>query len=78
MLAAVNVGDLVEVIWVSLVAGIGVTLAFSLVVLGSARSTAARRLGREAAAIGYATLAATAFLVFLVGLVVGVNIMLSK
>jgi hypothetical protein len=78
MLAAVNVGDLVEVVWVSLVAGVGVTLTFSLVVLGSGRSAEARRTGRETAAIGYATLAAMAFLVFVVGLVLGVQIMLSK
>jgi hypothetical protein len=78
MLAAVNVGDLVEVIWVSLLAGVGVTLTFSLVVLGSGRSAQARRLGRESAAMGYATLAGVAFLVFVAGLVAGVNIMLSK
>jgi hypothetical protein len=78
MLAAVNVGDLVEVIWVSLLAGVGVTLTFSLVVLGSGRSAEARRTGRDTAAIGYATLAGLAFLVFVVGLVLGVNIMLSK
>jgi hypothetical protein len=78
MLAAVNVGDLVEVIWVSLLAGVGVTLTFSLVVLGSGRSAEARRTGRDSTAIGYATLAGLAFLVFVVGLVLGVNIMLSK
>jgi hypothetical protein len=78
MLAAVNVGDLAEVIWVSLVAGVGVTLTFSLVVLGSGRSAEARRTGRDVAAIGYATLAGLALLVFLAGLVAGVNIMLSK
>ena len=78
MLAAVHVGDLLEVVWVSLLAGVGVTLTFSLVVLGSARSAEARRTGHAAAAIGYATLAGLAFLVFAVGLVVGVNIMLAK
>ena len=78
MLAAVNVGDLLEVVWVSLLAGVGVTLTFSLVVLGSGRSAEAKRTGRDVAAIAYATLAGLAFLVFIVGLVVGVNIMLSK
>ena len=78
MLAAVNVGDLVEVVWVSVLAGVGVTLTFSLVVLGSGRSAEARRTGRDVAAIGYATLAGVAFLVFVAGLVAGVNIMLAK
>ena len=78
MLAAVNVGDLVEVVWVSVLAGVGVTLTFSLVVLGSGRSEQARRTGRDGAAIAYATLAGVAFLVFVAGLVAGVNIMLAK
>jgi hypothetical protein len=77
-LAAVDAAGLIEVVWVSLVAGVGVTLTFSLVVLGSGRSAEARRTGRETAAIGYAALAVMAFLVFVAGLVLGVNIMLSK
>ncbi len=78
MLAAVDVGALVEVIWVSLLAGVGVTLTFSLVVLGGGRATTARREGSDRAATAYAALAVLAFAVFLAGLVFGVNIMLSK
>jgi hypothetical protein len=78
MLAAVDVGGLVEVVWVSLLAGVGVTLTFSLVVLGSGRSAEARRTGRSSAATAYAGLAALAFLVFVAGVVFGVNVMLSK
>ena len=76
--AAVDWDALLQVIWVSLVAGVGVTLTFSLVVLGSGRSEQARRTGRDGAAIAYATLAGVAFLVFVAGLVAGVNIMLAK
>jgi hypothetical protein len=76
--AAVDVGALVEVIWVSVLAGVGVSLTFSLVVLGSARSVAARRDGNDGAATAYAAIAVLAFGVFLAGLVLGVNIMLSK
>jgi hypothetical protein len=78
MLAAVDVGALVEVVWVSLLAGVGVTLTFSLVVLGTGRSAEARRTGRSSAANAYAGIAALAFLVFVVGVVFGVNVMLSK
>jgi hypothetical protein len=78
VLAAVDTAGLVEVIWVSLLAGTGVTVTFSLVVLGSARSADARRRGRETAATGYAVIAALAFLAFLAGVVFGVNVMLSK
>ena len=76
--AAVEVGDIVEVIWVSLLAGIGITLAFSIVVLGSGKSAEARRAGRDGASAAYGALAVLAFLAFAVGTVLGVQIMLSK
>ena len=77
-LAAVEVSALLEVVWVSLVAGVGVTAMFSLVVLGSARSAEARRSGRAAAAWGYGSLATLALLVFAAGVIFGVQVMLSK
>jgi hypothetical protein len=76
--AAVSAGELVEVVWVSLLAGIGVTLTFSLVVLGGARYATARREGRGGEALAYGGLATIAFIVFVAGVVFGVNIMLSK
>jgi hypothetical protein len=78
MFAAIDGAGLVEVVWVSLLAGVGVTLTFSLVVLGTGRSSRARREGHERAATAYALIAALAFAIFAVGVVVGVNIMLSK
>ena len=78
MHAAVDAAGLLEVIWVSLVAGIGITTVFSLVVLGGARSAEARRGGRTRAATGYAVLAALAFALFALGVAFGVQIMLSK
>jgi hypothetical protein len=76
--AAVSAGELVEVVWVSLLAGIGVTLTFSLVVLGGARYATARREGRGGQAVAFGGLAALALLVFVAGVVFGVNVMLSK
>ena len=76
--AAVSAGELVEVVWVSLLAGIGVTLTFSLVVLGGARYATARREGRGGEAAAYGGLAAVALVVFIAGVVFGVNIMLAK
>jgi hypothetical protein len=78
MLAAIDGAGLLEVVWVSLLAGVGITLTFSLVVLGSGRSSAARRAGRSTAATGYAALAALGLAVFLAGVVFGVNVMLAK
>ena len=77
-MAAIDGAGLLEVVWVSLLAGVGVTLTYSLVVLGIGRSAAARRDGNEAAATAYALLAALAFAVFAAGVVFGVNVMLSK
>jgi hypothetical protein len=78
VLAAVDVDGLVEVVWVSILAGVGITTIFSLVLLGGARSADARRSGRTHAATLYGALAALAFAVFAAGVIFGVNIMLSK
>jgi hypothetical protein len=78
MRLAVAASDILQVVWVSLMAGVGITLMFSLVVLGGGRSANARRTGHDAAATGYAVLATVAFLVFAAGVVYGVHIMLSK
>jgi hypothetical protein len=78
VLAAVKAGDIVEVVWVSLVAGVFVTTAFSIVVLGGARSAEARRAGDGTAAAAWAALAVLAFASFAVAVGFGVHIMLSK
>jgi hypothetical protein len=78
MLLAVELSQLVEVVWVSLVAGVGITTAYSLVVLGSARYTDAQRGGRRRAAAAYAALAALGLLVFAGGVGYGVHVMLAK
>jgi hypothetical protein len=74
----VDVDQLLEVIWVSLVAGVGVTAVFSLVILGGARSEEARRGGRDRTAMAYVALAALAFAAFAAIVVIGVIIMLRK
>lgn len=78
MLATVKAGDIFEVVWVSLLAGAFVTMAYSFVVLGLARSADAARNGRGGAALLYAGLAVVAFATFAATVVVGLNIMLSK
>ena len=61
MIAAIDVGQLAEVVCVSLLAGVGITAAFSLVVFGAGRSAEARRAGHSAAATAYASLAVAMF-----------------
>jgi tetrahydromethanopterin S-methyltransferase subunit D len=78
VLAVVKAGDILEVIWVSLVAGVFVSIAYSLVVVGGARSAEARRNGDGTAALVWAGLAVLAFAAFAAAVVFGVHIMLSK
>jgi hypothetical protein len=76
--AAVAAGDIFEVIGVSLAAAVVVSTTFSVVVLGGARSTEARRDGQASTALLWAALAVIAFAAFAVTVVLGVHIMLSK
>ena len=78
MLAAVKASDILEVVWVSLLAAVVVSTTFSFVVLGMARSTVAARAGRGTAAVAYAGMALLAFVAFAGAVVYGVHIMLSK
>jgi hypothetical protein len=78
MLAAVEAGQLLQVVWVSLLAGVGVTALFSVVVLAAVRSAEARRAGRDAAFAGYMALAGVALVTFGVAVALGVQVMLAK
>ena len=78
MLGVVKAGDIVEVVWVSLVAGVLVCFAYALVVLGTARSAEARRSGKGAAAVAFGALAAIALAACAGAVVFGVQTMLSK
>jgi hypothetical protein len=72
------IGDILEVIVVSLVAGVGITASYSFVVLGAGRSAEARRSGESASAIAYGALAGFFLLVFAAAVVVAIRIMLTK
>ncbi len=74
----VELGQIVEVIWVSLVAGVAITMSYSFVVYGTARSAEARRHGHGGAALAFGALAVLFFAIFIAIMVVGVQIMLSK
>jgi hypothetical protein len=72
------IGDILEVILVGLVAGVGITAAYSFVVLGAGRSAEARRSGEGGAAVLFGAVAVIALLLFAAGVVLGVRIMLTK
>ena len=71
-------GDIVEVIWVSLLAGIGITTAYSFVVLGMGRSAEARRDGHAGAAVLYGLFATLFLVIFAVGVLLALRTMLTK
>ena len=78
LVLAIDTGLLWQVIWVSLAAGVGISALFSLVILAGARAGDARRAGQDGAAMAYAALGLVAFLLFAVGVVLGVQTMVTK
>lgn len=72
-----DVGQLAQVVYVSLIAGIGISIAFSLVIRGAIRA-AEHRQERPFAAGLHALTATLAMLVCLGAIVFGVSTMLSK
>lgn len=76
MLGAVDFHALGNVIWASFVAGVGVTVLFSIVIYGLDRADEERRAGNGAAR--YMALATVTMVVFAGAVVYGVTIMLNK
>jgi hypothetical protein len=60
--AAIDGGALLKMLYSSLLGGIGVSVIFSLTVLGAIRSTDMRRSGRGGVAVAYAALATVGLL----------------
>ena len=77
-MAAIDFHALGQVIWVSLVAGVGVTVLFSVVIWGADKAADARRGGQDGQALAYGVLAVAAMVVFSAAVVVGVVVMLHK
>lgn len=67
-----------KVVVYSFVSGIGVTLVFSLAILGAARFADMRRDGRAIEAGGYAVLLALALAVVAAAVVLGIVVMAKK
>jgi hypothetical protein len=76
--AAIDFHALGQVIWVSLAAGVGACVLFSIVIFGVDKAAVARRENEEGEALAYVALAVAAMVVFSVAVVVGVVVMLHK
>ena len=77
-MAAIDFHALGQVIWVSLVAGVGACVLFSLVIFGADKAGDARRQGEDSQALAYGAVAIIAMIVFSVAVVAGVIVMLRK
>ncbi len=77
-MGAIDFHALGQVIWVSLVAGVGACVLFSLVIWGADKAGDARREGQDSQALAFGALAIVAMVVFSVAVVVGVIVMLHK
>lgn len=69
---------LLEVIWVSLVAGIGVTVAFAFGLLGTTRWVDLNRRGRGGEAAIFGLLGVAGLALFLAAVVFGIVAMVNK
>ena len=78
LLAAIDGGQLLQVVWVSIAASIAVTLLFSLVVLFGSRSADHQRSGRSGHAVAHGTVAVLFMVAFVALVVYGVHVMLTK
>jgi hypothetical protein len=74
----VDWGQLLEVVEAGLIAGVGVTIAFSLLILGAVRAGEAQQKARPLAMAGYGAVAVIGLAVCVGAVVFGVSTMLSK
>jgi hypothetical protein len=76
--AAIDWGQLFELVWASAVAGIALAVVYATLILGATRASDRRRAGRERVATAYAALAALAALALAGGVVFGIWVIVSK
>jgi hypothetical protein len=74
----VDWGDLLQTIGASIVAGVGITVAFSVVIWGTARFSDLRREDRHGQAGAALTVSGLALAVVAAGVVFGVVVMTTK
>ena len=66
---------LLQVVWVSLVAGVGVTAAWGFALLGTTRALESGRDGRVGGAVAYATVGLIGFATVVAAIVFGIVIL---
>jgi hypothetical protein len=74
----VDWGQLLEVVEAGLLAGVGISIAFSLIILGAVRAGEAQQQSRPVAMAGYGVVALAGLAVCLGAIVFGISTMLAK
>jgi hypothetical protein len=69
---------LLDVVWASLVGGVGVTIAYAIFILGATRAVDLRRDGHALAAVAYVAVAGLAFATVVAAVVLGIVFMTAK
>jgi threonine/homoserine/homoserine lactone efflux protein len=78
MIAAIEVGQLFELVWAAILATIAVAVSFSFVVIGVARAGECRRNRRTGSATAYGALSVVAGVVFLGIAVFAISVITAK
>jgi hypothetical protein len=76
--AAIDWGQLFELVWAGALAGVGVAVAFATLILGATRAADHRRADRDRVASAYFVLGAVAAFAFAASVVFGVYVIVSK
>jgi xanthine/uracil/vitamin C permease (AzgA family) len=77
-LAAIDTGQLLQLVWAAALAGLVVATAFALLILGATRASELRRADRHGPATAYVALAVAAALLFAGTVAYGVSVIVSK
>ena len=78
MIAAVDTGKLLELVWAALVAGVAVSVLFAVLIVGATRATDRRREDRRGAAGVFLGISLAAGVACLAGIALGLTIITSK
>ena len=76
--SVIDWGALLNVLWASMVGGVGVTAAFALALLGATRAAERRRDGHVVSAGAYGGLAAVCGILVVAAVIFGVIVMTAK
>jgi hypothetical protein len=77
-IAAIDTGKLLELIWAAALAGIAVSVCFSLVIIGATRAGECRRNRRTGSASAYAALSVLSGIAFFGIVAFGISVITAK